>query len=64
MYCNTTFNNAYRILAVVKVETDIIAGIITSLMGQAEILVIMYAKIFTTDFIVFISKAIMCLTSD
>jgi hypothetical protein len=41
----------YRITAVVKVETDINAGIGASLMGWAVILVIMHA--FKTDVIVF-----------
>ena len=41
--------NKYRISAVFKVETDIIASI-----GRAAILVIMYVKVFKTGIIVFI----------
>ena len=44
----------YRITAVLKVETDIIASIAASLVGLVVILVIMYVEIFNTDIIVFI----------
>ena len=43
--------NIYRITAVLKVETDIIASIAASLTGRA---VMMYVEIFKTDVIVFI----------
>ena len=52
-----------RIMAVLKVETDIITSMKTSLIGQAVILVIMCVKTFKTDVIVFIGNVIMCLTS-
>jgi len=39
-------------MAVLKVETDIITSITASLTGGAWILVIMYLKIFKTDFII------------
>ena len=47
-----------------KVETDIIASISVSLIGQAGIFVIMSVKAFRTDFVVFIGDVIMCFTSD
>ena len=49
-----------RIMAVLKVETDIITSMTMSLIGRAVILVIMCVK---TDVIVFIGNVIMCLTS-
>jgi hypothetical protein len=55
--------NKYRITAALKAETDIITTKAASLIGQAEILVIMYVEIFKTDVIVFICNIIMCLTS-
>ena len=55
----------YRITAVLKGDTYIIASIAASPTGQAVILlVIMYVKAFKTDFIVFIGDVIMCFTSD
>ena len=42
----------YRITAVLKVETDIIASIAASPTGQTVIIVIMYVKIFKTGTIV------------
>ena len=50
-------------MTVLKVETDIIASNAASLIGRAEILVIVYVKIFKTGFIVFISDVIMSLKS-
>jgi hypothetical protein len=55
--------NRYRITAVLKVETDIIASIAASLTGRAMILVIMYVEIFRTGVIVFIGNVITCLMS-
>jgi hypothetical protein len=55
--------NRYRITAVLKVETDIIASISASLTGRAVILVIMYVEIFRTGVIVFIGNVITCLMS-
>ena len=52
----------YRLLAVMKVETDIIARITESPVGEAVILVIIKVETFKTDIIVFIHKVIMCLT--
>lgn len=43
-----------------KVETDSIAGITMSLIGQT---VIMYVKTFRTDVIVFFHNVVMCITS-
>jgi len=54
----------YRITAVLKDETDIIASIASSLIGRALIQVIMYVEIFKTDVIVFIGGVIICFTSD
>ena len=48
-----------RRTACLKDETDII----TSPMGRAAILVIMYVKTFKTNIIVFIGSIIMCLAS-
>ena len=55
----------YRIKAVFKVETDIITNIASRLIGQFEILVIMYVETFKTDVISFIGNVniIMCLMS-
>ena len=53
----------YRIMSVLKVETDIITSIVASLTGWAVILVIMYIKIFKTGVIGFICDVKMCLTS-
>ena len=50
----------YRITAVFKVETDIIASIAVSLIGWTGI---MHAEIFKTDVIDFIGEIIMYLTS-
>ena len=44
----------YKITAVMKVKTDIIANIPASLIGRAVILVIMYVKTFKSDVIVYI----------
>ena len=49
-------------MAVMKVETDIIARITHSPVGQAVIIVIINVETFKTDIIVFIRKVIMCLT--
>jgi hypothetical protein len=53
----------YRATAVMKVETEIITSIAGSPILRAVILVIIYVEIFTTDFIVFFSDVIMCMTS-
>ena len=50
----------YRITAVLKVETDIIASISVSPVGGAVILVIISVNTFKTDVIVSISDIIMC----
>ena len=47
-----------------KVETDIIANISASSIGQAGIFVIMSDEAFWSDLIVFIRDIIMCFTSD
>ena len=52
-----------RIMAVTKVQTDIIASIIESPIGRVVILVIMYIETFKTDIIAFISNFLMYLTS-
>jgi len=44
-------DDIYRIMAVVKVEIDIINSIAASPIGRAGILLIMHAKTFTTDII-------------
>ena len=49
----------YRIMATLKVETDIIANI-----SASPIFVIMSVKAFRTDVIVFTGDIIMCFTSD
>ena len=60
---DNTLIDRYRITAVLKVETDIIASIAASPIGQ--LLVIMSVDTFKTDVIVFISDAIItCFTSD
>jgi hypothetical protein len=46
-YCNDCIK--YRIMAAMKVETDIIANITSSLKGWAVALVIMHVKNFKTD---------------
>jgi len=53
-------------MTVTRVETDIIVSIATSLIGRAEILVIMYENRdlqFKTDVSDFIITVLMCLTS-
>ena len=57
-------HNKYRIMAILKVETDIIANISASLEERAGIFVIMSVRAFRTDVIVVISDVIMCFTSD
>jgi hypothetical protein len=66
LWCKTHYNitDKYRIIAILKVETDIIANISASPIGRAGIFVIMYVKAFKTDVIVFICDVIMCFTSD
>lgn len=44
-----------------KVETDIVTSITVSLMGQVDILVIMYVETFKTDFIVLICNIVCSL---
>jgi preprotein translocase subunit SecB len=56
----TDNNNKYRVTAILKVETDIIANISASLVGQAGIFVIMSVEAFRTDVIAFIGCVIMC----
>ena len=51
----------YRITAILKVETDVIAFISASLIGRAGI---MSVEAFRTDVIAFISDVIMCFMSD
>jgi len=53
----------YRILALMKIETDIISSITPSLIGPAVIFVIMFVETFKTDAIVFICNIIICLIS-
>jgi len=47
-----------------KDETDIIAKISASPIGQVGIFVIMSVEVFRTDDIVFIGDVIMCFASD
>ena len=54
----------YRITAMLKVETDIIANISASLIGGAGIIVILSIEAFRTNIIVFIGDVIMCFMSD
>ena len=54
----------YRITAILKVQTDIIANFSASQIGRARIFVIMSVEAFRTDVIVFISDVIMCFMSD
>ena len=56
-------NCIYRITAILKVETNVIANISASPIVRARIFVMMSVKAFKTDVIVFISDA-MCFTSD
>jgi hypothetical protein len=51
-------------MAILKVETDIIANIAASPIGRTEIFVIMSVEAFRADVIVFIGHVIMCFTSD
>jgi len=53
----------YRITAILKVETHIIANISASPKGRAGIFVIMSVKAFRTDVIVFVGYFIMHFTS-
>lgn len=46
-------SDIYRIIAVMKVETEIITGITVSPKGRAVIIVKMYVDIFKTDIIGF-----------
>ena len=52
-----------RIMAVVKVETDLITFIAAKVRGRAVILVIMFVEIFKTEVIVFICNIMMNLMS-
>lgn len=47
-----------------KVETDVIASIPSSLIGQAAILVIVYIDSIKTNAIAVMGNIIMCLTSN
>jgi hypothetical protein len=51
----------YRITAILKVETDIIANTSVSPIGRS---VIMFVDAFRTDVVVFIGDVIMCFMSD
>jgi hypothetical protein len=53
-----------RIMAILKVETDIIANISASPIERAGIFVIIFVEAFRTDVIVFICDIIMCFMSD
>jgi len=48
-------------MAALKIETDIITGIVARSIGRAVILVRMFVKTFKTDIIVFIGSVIMYL---
>jgi hypothetical protein len=52
----------YRIMVVLKAETDIMASLAASPIGQAVILVIMYVETFKTVAIIFIGNVKMHLT--
>jgi hypothetical protein len=54
----------YRITAILKVETDIIANTSVSPIGRSVIFVIMSVDGFRTDVVVFIGDVIMCSMSD
>ena len=56
-------NMTYKITAILKFETNIIANVSASSIGRAGIFVIMSVEGFKTD-VVFISDVIMCSTSD
>ena len=53
----------FKIMVVLKVETDNITSISASQIGQVMTLSIRHVKTFKTDIIVFTSKIIMCLMS-
>ena len=57
-------NCKYRITAILKVESDIVANISASPIGWAGILVIMFVEAFRTDVIAFNGHVIMCFRSD
>jgi hypothetical protein len=50
----------YRITAILKVKTDIIANISASPIGRPVIFVIMSVEVFRTDSIIFVGDIIMC----
>jgi len=54
----------YKITAILKVETNIIANISASSIGRTGIFVIKSVEPFRTDVIVFIGDVIMCFRSD
>ena len=56
-------HDIYRIMAVFKLQVDIITSIAEGPIGRAVILVLMHVETFKTDNTVFISNIIMCLTS-
>ena len=56
-------SDTYRIMSDLKIETDIITSIASSLIERAVILVMMYVATFITDFIILISNTIMYSTS-
>ena len=64
LVCLVEINNTYRIMAILKVETDIIANIAASPIGRTGIFMIMSVEAFRTDVIGFIGDVIMCVTSD
>ena len=56
--------DVYRIMAILKVETDIIANISAIPIERAGIFVIIFVEAFRTDVIVFICDIVMCFTSN
>jgi hypothetical protein len=56
-------SDTYRIMSDLKIETDIITSIASSLIERAVILVMMYVATFITDIIILISNTIMYSTS-
>jgi hypothetical protein len=56
-------SDTYRIMSDLKIETDIITSIASSLIERAVILLMMYVATFITDIIILISNTIMYSTS-
>jgi len=65
LICHIPFtrDNKYRKTTILKDETDIIANITASLIGQAGILVNVYVETFKIQVMVFVGKVTMYLTS-